>query len=224
MTENSKDFEKLFFEKYATEGDVQNCDWFEEFFEKAYGNGWINTDWSNETDSDNFSCGDDYEELLEFDGELAAYWIRTSCGGLSGPFVDMDEAISALGYNPKNWPPPLQLPDELDADWAKKFIDTEEFELESFRSITDAAAKILSTYNCGLDVEGIESLSDQAAESLAGHEGGYLNLAGLKTLSITQAKTLSRHASVIISSSVITDETRKLLAGKEKDGEWSILD
>ncbi|MDB4271774.1 hypothetical protein N9134_01370 [Akkermansiaceae bacterium] len=224
MTENSKDFEKLFFKKYATEGDVRNCDWFEEFFEKAYGNGWINTDWSNETDSGNFVCGDDHEELLEFDGDLAAYWVRTSCGGLEGPFAGMSEAILALGYDPKNWPPPLQLPDELDDDWAEKFIADEEFELNSFRSIHDWAADRLSTYRFDLDLSGIERLSDHASESLAGHKGGYLNLAGLKTLSITQAKTLSRHANVIISSSVITDETRKLLAGKLKDGEWSILD
>ncbi|MDB4626917.1 hypothetical protein OAE11_01615, partial [Akkermansiaceae bacterium] len=86
------------------------------------------------------------------------------------------------------------------------------------------AADRLSTYRFDLDLSGIERLSDHASESLAGHKGGYLNLAGLKTLSITQAKTLSRHANVIISSSVITDETRKLLAGKLKDGEWSILD
>lgn len=66
--------------------------------------------------------------------------------------------------------------------------------LDGLATLSDEAAKALAQYQGGyLSLSGLSTLSDEAAKALAQHQGGYLSLNGLTTLSIEAAKCLAQH-------------------------------
>jgi hypothetical protein len=67
-----------------------------------------------------------------------------------------------------------------------------ELDLGGLKSLSDAAAEALSKHKGKLSLWGLKSLSDAAAESLSKHKGD-LNLYGLKSLSDAAAESLSKH-------------------------------
>ena len=80
---------------------------------------------------------------------------------------------------------------------ARRFLEhPASVNLSRFESVEDAAADVLSTYTFGLELDGLTSLSDAAAESL-GKQGEpvvyELTLNGLSCLSEQAAEALSRH-------------------------------
>lgn len=98
---------KLLFERFGDEGKVLDDEWYEDFMDNAESFGNFFIDWSNTTDSGNYSSGDEHEAIYTFNEEgLNLYWSRTSTGGFQGPFDNYDDAIIALGYDPKKFPPP----------------------------------------------------------------------------------------------------------------------
>ena len=107
---------KLLFERFGDEGEVLDEEWYEDFMDNARSlSNFFQIDWSNATDSGNYSSGDEHEAIYTLNEEgLNLFWSRTSTGGFQGPFDDYDDAIIALGYDPKNFPPPTE--DEEDED------------------------------------------------------------------------------------------------------------
>ncbi|MDA9337468.1 hypothetical protein N9Q98_00015 [bacterium] len=77
-------------------------DWAIDYFEKYSDR--LDIEHSGETDSGNFSSGDEVEYIYSQRHEDEVfYWIATSSGGPQGPFPEIDAAISALGYDPKTF-------------------------------------------------------------------------------------------------------------------------
>ena len=111
-------FREVLFERFAEKGDVCDNDWFETFVKNAREHGdpaWLDIDWQNETDSGNFSSGDESELLLSLsDKNFEAYWTESTFNGIQGPFEHYDEAVKALGYDPASFPPPT--PDPWDEE------------------------------------------------------------------------------------------------------------
>jgi len=64
--------------------------------------------------------------------------------------------------------------------------------LSSLKSLSDAAAEVLSNHKGGLNLYGLTSLSDSAAEALS-KQKGWLNLVSLTSLSDAAAEALSSH-------------------------------
>ena len=93
---------KRHFEIYGEEKDKFSDDWALNYFERSGVEDDMNLEYRNETDSGNFSCGDEaeliYSQMID---DLKIYWIQTSSGGASGPFLKANEAIEALGYSPR---------------------------------------------------------------------------------------------------------------------------
>lgn len=89
-------------ELFAEDDEPFTDDWAIDYFEKYSEQ--LDIEYSGETDSANFSSGDDAEYIFSesVDGETF-YWIATSTGGPQGPFANPDGAISALGYDPKTF-------------------------------------------------------------------------------------------------------------------------
>lgn len=112
---------KLLFERFSNEGDVLDDQWYEDLMNNPSSLGNVfDIDWSNTTDSGNYSSGDEHEAIytLNKDG-LNLCWSQTSSGGFQCPFDHYDDAIIALGYDPKNFPPPSNeedVKDELEDD------------------------------------------------------------------------------------------------------------
>ena len=69
----------------------------------------------------------------------------------------------------------------------------------------------------GLNLNGLTTLSDAAAEALATHKG-YLNLDGLTTLSAAAAKALAKHKGELwlhgVARAAVTRARKKLKQGK----------
>lgn len=109
-------FRKILFDRYAEQEDTFGDDWFESFFINAHERGdpaWIDLEWCNETDSGNFSSGDESEKFFKLsDNGFEAHWTESTFRGLQGPFEDYDEAVKSLGYDPATFPP--NPPDFLD--------------------------------------------------------------------------------------------------------------
>jgi hypothetical protein len=107
MIEVNVELRKELFLRYADEGDIYGDEWFDIFFENASENGCpvrIDLEWAYDTDSCNFSSGDDGERIYSLsDNSFRAFWIATSAGGVQGPFSDYDGAVTALGYDPESF-------------------------------------------------------------------------------------------------------------------------
>jgi len=84
-------------------------------------------------------------------------------------------------------------------------------------SLSDSAAEILSHSGAlGLELNGLNELSDAAAESLSKFEGG-LHLTGLTSLSDAAAEALAQYSSpydgVYIDLDVLPESAAKILRG-----------
>ncbi len=89
------------FKAYRRKGQSYSEDWVSDYFNRRPYSG-MDIEYSNETDSGNFSCGDEAEIIYSQPvGNLTIYWVQTSTGGPSGPFRVINEAIEALGYSPR---------------------------------------------------------------------------------------------------------------------------
>ena len=87
-------------ELFAEDEEPFNEDWAIDYFEKYSDE--LDIEHSGETDSGNSSSGDDAEYIYsQRAGDEIFYWIATSTGGPQGPYSNVDDAISALGYDPK---------------------------------------------------------------------------------------------------------------------------
>ena len=103
MESNTEILVKRHFEIYRNKKDVLSGDWVIDYFDRRGATAQMDLEYSNETDSGNYSCGDDAEMIYsQMIDEQKIYWIKTSTGGPSGPFLTADEAIKALGYYPRN--------------------------------------------------------------------------------------------------------------------------
>lgn len=97
---DSDDVLRLYFEAFAGKGDVLTDDWLLEHFEEEQDD--LEEIFSSETCSDNPACGDESESIYErHSADHTFYFAVTSTGGVHGPFLDCDEAIRALGYDPE---------------------------------------------------------------------------------------------------------------------------
>ena len=66
-------------------------------------------------------------------------------------------------------------------------------DLDGLTSLSDAAAQALARLKGGLSLRGLKKLSDVAAQALAQHKGDCLTLDGLTSLSDAAAQALARH-------------------------------
>jgi hypothetical protein len=91
---------KKHFATYSRRGQKFSEDWAYDYFDtKPYSK--MDLEYSNETDSGNFACGDEAEYIYSQPlGRRSVYWAFTSSGGPSGPYLHVDEAIASLGYSP----------------------------------------------------------------------------------------------------------------------------
>ena len=94
---------KQHFKDYHKKGYVFSENWARDYFDRHPTPSMeMDTEYSNETDSGNFSCGDEAERIYSQPvGALTIYWVQTSTGGASGPYRVINEAIEALGYSPR---------------------------------------------------------------------------------------------------------------------------
>jgi predicted DNA-binding WGR domain protein len=69
---------------------------------------------------------------------------------------------------------------------------TESLDLDGLTSLSDGAAQALAQHEGNLSLDGLTSLSDAAAQALAQHEG-HLSLDGLTSLSDAAAQALAQH-------------------------------
>jgi hypothetical protein len=67
------------------------------------------------------------------------------------------------------------------------------FEYPSLTSLSDEAAQALAKHEGNLYLSGLTTLSDRAAQALSQHKGGWLYLDGLTSLSDGAAQALSQH-------------------------------
>jgi hypothetical protein len=88
-------------ELFADENEPFTENWANDYFWKYKQR--MDIEYHGETDSNNPACGDEAEYIYSEDNGEKFYWICTSTGGPKGPFTDIDEAISALGYDPKTF-------------------------------------------------------------------------------------------------------------------------
>jgi hypothetical protein len=89
-------------ELFAEDGELFGEDWAMEYFEKYSGR--LDVEHSGETSSGNSSSGDEREIIYaQRNGAEIFYWVATSTGGPQGPFAGLDDAISALGYDPESF-------------------------------------------------------------------------------------------------------------------------
>lgn len=112
---------------------------------------------------------------------------------------------------------------ELDAETAKTIIDstdedTSSLDFNSLTSLSPEAARILVGAPCKLLLNGLESLSDEAAECLSNHQGETLGLDGLTSLSPKSASLLSEYQNNLWLDglSEISSECAAALAGGQK--------
>ena len=89
-------------ELFAEDGEPFTEDWAIHYFEK-YRDA-LDIEYRGETHSGNFSSGEEAERIYSqrYEEEVF-FWIETSTRGPKGPFTGLDDAISALGYNPKTF-------------------------------------------------------------------------------------------------------------------------
>ena len=89
-------------ELFAEDGEPLTEDWAIDYFEKY--SDCLDIEHSGEGNSGNFSSGDESECIYsQRSGDEWFYWIATSSGGPQGPFSELADAISALGYDPKTF-------------------------------------------------------------------------------------------------------------------------
>jgi hypothetical protein len=87
-------------ELFAEDGEPFGEDWAMEYFEKYSDR--LDVEHCGETHSGNSSSGDEREIIYsQRKGGEIFYWVATSTGGPQGPFAGLNDAISALGYDPK---------------------------------------------------------------------------------------------------------------------------
>jgi hypothetical protein len=98
---DDEDLLRWHFIEYSRPIDKFSEDWFCDYFDRKSSLWNLETKFSNVTDSGNFACGDEAEYIYSQPlGQRIIYWAMNSSGGHYGPFLDVDEAISALGYTP----------------------------------------------------------------------------------------------------------------------------
>lgn len=89
-------------ELFAEDDEPFTEDWASNYFDKYSDR--LDIEHSGETVSDNFSSGDNAEYIYSQRHEDEwFYWIATSAGGPQGLFASLDDAIYALGYDPKSF-------------------------------------------------------------------------------------------------------------------------
>jgi len=89
-------------ELFAEDGEPFSEDWAIEYFENYLDR--LDVEHSGITDAGNSSSGDEREMIYsQRNGAEIFYWVATSTGGPQGPFARLDDAISALGYDPKSF-------------------------------------------------------------------------------------------------------------------------
>lgn len=103
MESNRENLLRRHFEIYRNKKDVFSGDWVIDYFDRRGATAEMDLEYSNETDSGNYSCGEEAEMIYsQMIDAQRIYWILTSTGGPRGPFLTADEAIEALGYYPRN--------------------------------------------------------------------------------------------------------------------------
>ena len=85
----------------------------------------------------------------------------------------------------------------LTVEIAQKFIRNEIDDLREYTSIDDDAAEDLSAYEGQLSLDGLTSLSDNAARSLRKCRGEWLGFDGLEQISDTAAEWLSKYKGLL---------------------------
>jgi hypothetical protein len=101
MSLTDEELLKKHFAQYSRRGQKFSADWLYEYFNTKSCYVDLNLEYSNKTDSGNFSCGDEAEHIYSQPlGRRSIYWALTSSGGPSGPYLNVDEAIESIGYSP----------------------------------------------------------------------------------------------------------------------------
>ena len=93
--------------------------------------------------------------------------------------------------------------------WRRDTLD-----LQGLTTLSDEAAKALAQHEGWLDLNGLTTLSDEAAKALAQHKGENLLLNGLTTLSDEATKALAQHKGGLglTDLTMLSDEAAKALA------------
>lgn len=103
MESNPEILVRRHFVIYRNKKDVFSGNWVIDYFDRGDATAEMDLEYSNETDSGSYSCGDEAEMIYsQMIDAQRIYWILTSTGGPSGPFLTANEAIEALGYYPRN--------------------------------------------------------------------------------------------------------------------------
>jgi len=89
-------------ELFAEDDEPFSEDWAIDYFEKYLDR--LDIVHQGVAGSGNFSSGDEAECIYSQSHENEVfYWIATSSGGPEGPFAKLNDAISALGYDPESF-------------------------------------------------------------------------------------------------------------------------
>jgi hypothetical protein len=87
---------------FAANGEPFDEDWHHQYFENYSDD--LDVEYSGETNSDNYASGDESETIYsQKHQDEQFFWICTSSGGFQGPYNNIDQAISALGYDPEKF-------------------------------------------------------------------------------------------------------------------------
>lgn len=90
---------KLYFDIFSEEDDVFSEDWVLDHVAAQQDE--LDVVFSGQTNSGNPACGDEAETIYEqSEGGHSFFFVESSTGGFRGPFIDLNDSIRALGYNP----------------------------------------------------------------------------------------------------------------------------
>lgn len=96
--------------------------------------------------------------------------------------------------------------------------------ISEIKTLTVAQAQLLSQRQYGLQLHGLRTISEEAAETLATHKGKWLSLVGLNTISDQVAESLSRYeGGLMLSGLTVLSEKAAESFAKHKGG-WLNLD
>ena len=95
----------------------------------------------------------------------------------------------------------------LTEEIAKQFIKDDTLDLDGLTTLSDAAAEVLAKHEGDLCLDNLTTLSDAVAVALGKHLGSLLSLTGLTSLSDAAAEALAKHEGEVF----VSDEIKKII-------------